>query len=140
MQNLLSYLGNRSEYWACYKILICTRKFGEAQFTFHPSWTSSSFECRNHVGWKWPSRVREGWLLGRRDVNGDPIPDFPWGIPPLGLVWESKNLRELKGLKLSLYSILNKKWILAPSIFSGYVAPKLALMRWGSRINFLHGI
>jgi hypothetical protein len=53
----------------------------------------------------------------------------------LGLVWESKNQRELEGLKSSSYSRLNEE-ILASPIPSGFVAPKLTLKVSRSTLNF----
>jgi hypothetical protein len=45
----------------------------------------------------------------------------------LGLVWELKYRRGLEGRKSPSYSKLNKKGILASTIPSGFVTPKLAI-------------
>jgi hypothetical protein len=66
------------------------------------------------------------WYIPSRDENGWENP-FLVSISILVLVWESKTRRELEGLKSPPYSILNKRWILSPSIPSGFVSPKLAL-------------
>jgi hypothetical protein len=38
----------------------------------------------------WRSLLRSG--VAGRDVNGDPIPDNPWGIPLLGYGYGTKNV------------------------------------------------
>jgi hypothetical protein len=57
---------------------------------------------------------------------------------PLGLVWEPQNQRELEGIKLPPYSILNKEGILAPLIPSGIWTPKLALNSLHTSIRPVH--